>query len=97
MLCAYCQSLGVCNNYCSGVKNNNFYISVLDKKSNIMDRQEFFQDILSEVIYDACHNSSRMVVKNILQEILEFKFEVCTLMETRIHFPPLILMAVDPF
>ena len=62
-----------------------------------MERQEFFKDILSKVIDDAMYNSSQTVAKNILQEILNFKFEVCTLMETRIHFPPLILMAGDPF
>ena len=61
-----------------------------------MERQEFFKEILSKVI-DTMHNSSQTVAKNILQEILNFKFEVCTLMETRIHFPPLILMAGDPF
>ena len=62
-----------------------------------MERQEFFKDILSKVIDDAMHNSSRTVAKNILQEILDFKFEVCTLMETRIHLPQIILTAGDPF
>ena len=61
-----------------------------------MERQ-YIKDILSKVIDDAMYNSSQTVAKNILQEILDFKFEVCTLMETRIHFPPLILTAVDPF
>ena len=61
-----------------------------------MERQ-YIKEILSKVIDDAMYNSSQTVAKNILQEILNFKFEVCTLMETRIHFPPLILMAGDPF
>ena len=53
-----------------------------------MERQ-FIKEILSKVISDAIDDSSQTVAKNILQEILNFKFEVCTSMETRIHFPPL--------